>query len=181
MRSDDLEARMRARERFHALTLHPGAWTIVRVDGRAFSKYTETRFDKPFDPRFSALMAGAAEALLTELGGRYAYTESDEISVVLDPSYELFGREVEKLVSLSARGGGCASSANCRCATRTARSSGVCWAVGERAWRDGRPCVRMTDHGASSAWCPAVRVSRVRRERGRAPDPGRRRGPRDRR
>ncbi|QFG22393.1 tRNA(His) guanylyltransferase Thg1 family protein [Actinomadura sp. WMMB 499] len=102
MRNDDLETRMRERERFHALTLHPGAWAIVRVDGRSFSKYTETRFDKPFDPRFSALMAGAAEALLTELGGRYAYTESDEISVVLDPANELFGREVEKLVSLSA-------------------------------------------------------------------------------
>ncbi|MBE1533043.1 tRNA(His) guanylyltransferase Thg1 family protein [Actinomadura algeriensis] len=102
MRNDDLETRMRARERFHSLTLHPGAWAIVRVDGRAFSKYTETRFDKPFDPRFSALMAGAAEALLTELGARYAYTESDEISVVFDPSYEMFGREVEKLVSLSA-------------------------------------------------------------------------------
>lgn len=102
MRNDDLETRMRARERFHSLTLHPGAWAIVRVDGRSFSKYTETRFDKPFDPRFSELMAGAAEALLTELGGRYAYTESDEISVVLDPANELFGREVEKLVSLSA-------------------------------------------------------------------------------
>ncbi|OLT13444.1 tRNA 5'-guanylyltransferase [Actinomadura sp. CNU-125] len=102
MRNDDLETRMRDRERFHSLTLHPGAWAIVRVDGRAFSKYTETRFDKPFDPRFSELMAGAAEALLTELGGRYAYTESDEISVVLDPAHEMFGRKVEKLVSLSA-------------------------------------------------------------------------------
>ncbi|MEV5746589.1 tRNA(His) guanylyltransferase Thg1 family protein [Actinoallomurus sp. NPDC052308] len=40
--------------------------------------------------------------LLTELGGRYAYTESDEISVLLDRSSDLFGREVEKLVSMSA-------------------------------------------------------------------------------
>ncbi|WP_217919105.1 tRNA(His) guanylyltransferase Thg1 family protein [Actinomadura sp. BRA 177] len=61
-----------------------------------------TRFDKPFDLRFSTLMTDAAKALLTELGGRYAYTESDEISLVLDPSFDLFSREVEKLVSLSA-------------------------------------------------------------------------------
>ncbi|MEU5995629.1 tRNA(His) guanylyltransferase Thg1 family protein [Spirillospora sp. NPDC047418] len=97
-----LESRMRAREWFHSLTLLPGAWTVVRVDGRSFSRFTETRFDKPFDARFSTLMADTAQALLSDLGGRYAYTESDEISVVLDPSFDLFGREVEKLVSLSA-------------------------------------------------------------------------------
>ncbi|MCP9952507.1 tRNA(His) guanylyltransferase Thg1 family protein [Actinomadura madurae] len=99
---NELEERMRAREYFHSLTLLPGSWAIVRVDGRSFSRFTEARFDKPFDPRFSALMEETTTALLTELGGRYAYTESDEISVVLDPAFDLFGREVEKLVSLSA-------------------------------------------------------------------------------
>ncbi|MFI0352006.1 tRNA(His) guanylyltransferase Thg1 family protein [Actinomadura sp. 9N407] len=102
MRLKDLEARMREREWFHSLTLPPGAWAVIRVDGRGFSAYTESRFGKPFDPRFSALMTGAAQALLTEFPGRYAYTESDEISLVLPPSFDLFGREVEKLVSLSA-------------------------------------------------------------------------------
>lgn len=102
MRIKDLETRMRALEWFHSLAVLPGAWTIIRVDGRGFSRFTEQRFDKPFDARFSAVMVDTAQALLTELNGRYAYTESDEISVVLDPSFELFGREVEKLVSLSA-------------------------------------------------------------------------------
>ncbi|WP_225994214.1 tRNA(His) guanylyltransferase Thg1 family protein [Actinomadura rudentiformis] len=100
MRLKDLDTRMREREYVHSLTLLPGAWTVVRVDGRGFSSYTAGRFEKPFDRRFSDLMVGTAETLLTELGGRYAYTESDEISVVLDPAYDLFGREVEKLVSL---------------------------------------------------------------------------------
>ncbi|MCW2886606.1 MAG: tRNA 5-guanylyltransferase [Streptosporangiaceae bacterium] len=102
MRGRDLETDMRAREWFHSLTLPPGAWTIVRVDGRSFSRFTERRYDKPFDPRFSALMTDTAQALLTELDGRYAYTESDEISIVFDPSFDLFGREIEKLVSISA-------------------------------------------------------------------------------
>ena len=83
-------------------SLLPGAWTVIRVDGRGFSRFTEQRFDKPFDARFSELMVDTAQALLTEFGGRYAYTESDEISLLLDPAWELFGREVEKLVSLSA-------------------------------------------------------------------------------
>jgi len=98
----DLETRQRAREWFHGLTALPGAWIVIRVDGRGFSRYTEERYDKPFDARFSALMTGTAEALLTEFDARYAYTESDEISVLLDPSFALFGRSVEKLVSLSA-------------------------------------------------------------------------------
>lgn len=98
----DLETRQRAREWFHGLTALPGAWIVIRVDGRGFSRFTEDRFDKPFDARFSELMTGTAQALLTEFDGRYAYTESDEISVLLDPSFALFGRSVEKLVSLSA-------------------------------------------------------------------------------
>ncbi|GAA3936756.1 tRNA(His) guanylyltransferase Thg1 family protein [Actinomadura viridis] len=102
MRTRDLETRMREREWFHSLTLLPGAWAVIRVDGRGFSAYTEPRFDKPFDPRFSELMTETARALLTEFSGRYAYTESDEISLVLDPATDLFGREVEKLVSVSA-------------------------------------------------------------------------------
>jgi tRNA(His) guanylyltransferase len=99
---EEFEASQRAREWFHSLVLMPGAWTVLRVDGRSFSRFTEQRFDKPFDLRFSELMVEAARALLTELGARYAYTESDEISVLLDPAAEIFGRGVEKLVSISA-------------------------------------------------------------------------------
>lgn len=102
VRGQDFEAGQRAREWFHSLVLLPGAWTILRVDGRSFSRFTEQRFDKPFDLRFSQLMAETAKAVLIEFNGRYAYTESDEISVLLDPSFELFGRSVEKLVSISA-------------------------------------------------------------------------------
>ncbi|GAA0929963.1 hypothetical protein GCM10009558_043010 [Virgisporangium aurantiacum] len=85
MRLKDLDSAQRAREWYHGLTLLPGAWAIVRVDGRSFSRLTSERYDKPFDERFSAVMVTAAENLLTELGGVYAYTESDEISVALHP------------------------------------------------------------------------------------------------
>jgi tRNA(His) 5'-end guanylyltransferase len=98
----ELEAGQRAREYFHGLTVLPGAWTVIRVDGRSFSRLTEQHFDKPFDDRVADLMTVTAQALLTELGARYAYTQSDEISVLLAPGHDLFGRGVEKLVSVSA-------------------------------------------------------------------------------
>jgi tRNA(His) 5'-end guanylyltransferase len=47
-------------------------------------------------------MTRTATALLQELHGIYAYTESDEISVLFSPRWEMFSREVEKIVSLSA-------------------------------------------------------------------------------
>jgi|SRR5215467_3241099 len=47
-------------------------------------------------------MCQTAQALLQELQGIYAYTESDEISLLFRPDWELYDREVEKLVSISA-------------------------------------------------------------------------------
>jgi tRNA(His) 5'-end guanylyltransferase len=102
MNPDDLEQRMRALECFHALRVLPGAWPILRVDGRGFSRLTEAEFEKPFDERFHQLMCQTSQALLTDLGGLLAYCESDEISVLLPRDSELFDREVEKLVSISA-------------------------------------------------------------------------------
>jgi tRNA(His) guanylyltransferase len=79
-----------------------GAWAVVRLDGRSFTKFTEARFDKPFDERFSQYMVAAAEALMSDFGARYAFTESDEISVLFPPQWDLFDRSVEKIVSIAA-------------------------------------------------------------------------------
>jgi tRNA(His) 5'-end guanylyltransferase len=108
MGHDMLDQRMHELECFHALRVVPGAWPIIRVDGCAFSRLTENRFEKPFDERFHRLMVQTAQALLAELSATYAYTQSDEISVLLPAETRLFHREVEKLVSVSA---GIASSA----------------------------------------------------------------------
>jgi tRNA(His) guanylyltransferase len=102
MRMNDLERDQRAREAYHGLTVLPGGWVVLRVDGRSFSRFTEANFGKPFDERFSAHMVATTEALVRELGGLYGYTESDEISVLLPRETALFGRSVEKLVSVSA-------------------------------------------------------------------------------
>ncbi|HEY7424214.1 MAG TPA: tRNA(His) guanylyltransferase Thg1 family protein [Gemmataceae bacterium] len=102
MRPDEFEGRMRALEVFHCLRLPPGAWVILRLDGRGFSRFTENRFDKPFDARFHDAMVQATQTVLEDLQGVYAYTESDEISVLFPRDWNLFDRELEKVVSLSA-------------------------------------------------------------------------------
>lgn len=75
---------------------------ILRIDGRSFSKFTESSFEKPFDARFHEAMAAASQRLLREFAALYAYTESDEILLLLPRDSLLFDREAEKLVSLSA-------------------------------------------------------------------------------
>lgn len=102
MDRDTFEKQMRSLEYFHSLRLLPGAWTVIRVDGRSFSHFTSSRFEKPFDIKFHNLMVQTAKALLEELQGIYAYTESDEISVLLPPEWDLFDRSLEKIVSISA-------------------------------------------------------------------------------
>ena len=102
MKYHDLDIRMKEREAFRTLRLLPGAWTVVRVDGRAFSQFTASRFTKPFDVRLRDRMIATASALLQELHGIYAYTQSDEISVLFPPRWQLFDRRLEKIVSISA-------------------------------------------------------------------------------
>lgn len=99
---DLLAARFRSLELFRDLRALPGAWTIVRVDGRGFSRLTEQRFEKPFDARVHAAMLAVARALLRDLGGAYAHTHSDEASLVIAPDRAPFGGRVEKLASLAA-------------------------------------------------------------------------------
>jgi tRNA(His) 5'-end guanylyltransferase len=99
---DEFEDRMRALEVFHSLRLLPGAWVILRLDGRSFSRFTEAHFEKPFDVHFHDGMVQTAQAVLEDLQGLYAYTESDEISVLFPRAWGLFDRELEKAVSLSA-------------------------------------------------------------------------------
>lgn len=102
MNPDVFDKQMRAMEYFHTLRLLPGAWVIIRVDGRGFSRVTATRFQKPFDPAFRDLMVQTAQALMQDLHGIYAYTESDEISVLFPPTWDRFDRRLEKVVSISA-------------------------------------------------------------------------------
>lgn len=57
-------------------------YSVLRVDGRAFHSYLRGA-TKPFDETFTTDMDAVAEALCTEIAGaRFAYTQSDEISIL---------------------------------------------------------------------------------------------------
>jgi tRNA(His) 5'-end guanylyltransferase len=100
--ADEFEASQRAREWFHGLTIPPGMWVVLRADGRGFSRFTERHYAKPFDERMRDHMTAAATAWVTEFAALYGCTHSDEISIVLPPGTGLFGRGLEKLVSVGA-------------------------------------------------------------------------------
>lgn len=102
MKTSELEARMRALEAYHSLKVLPACYLVIRVDGRSFTKLTAKGFTKPFDERFSQAMETTAGGMLSELQALYAYTESDEISLLFGPAWDLFERELEKLVSVTA-------------------------------------------------------------------------------
>jgi tRNA(His) guanylyltransferase len=102
MNNEQFEAEIRQGEQFHGLRIPAGVHAVVRVDGHNFSRFTSEHFEKPFDVTFHGYMLQAAQALLEHLGGLYAYSESDEISLLLPLDWSRFDRSVEKTVSLSA-------------------------------------------------------------------------------
>lgn len=102
----DLGDRMKAYEAVTRSVLLPHAYTILRVDGRAFHAYLRDA-EKPYDQAFVFDMGKVGQALCTEVSGtRFAYGQSDEISLLLDDtqpqSQPWFGGIVQKMASVAA-------------------------------------------------------------------------------
>lgn len=93
-------ARMQDYEVFGKLCVPPNTYLVARIDGRRFTDLTRRLgLARPFDESFRDAMIAAAKAVLVDSGGLIAYTESDEISVLLRRDSSWFGRRVEKLAS----------------------------------------------------------------------------------
>ncbi len=106
MKFDELDAAMRVYETAHDLCVLPGLHMVARLDGRGFTRLTKEvhRFEAPFDERFRDLMLATAEHLMAGCGfdAAYAYTQSDEISLLFAPGETTFGRKLRKLHSVLA-------------------------------------------------------------------------------
>lgn len=107
-RNDPLGDRMKGRYETRARTYLPRrTYTAIRLDGNAFHTYTRG-LDKPFDLQLMEDMAATTMFLCEQIPGvRYAYTQSDEISLLVTdfarPSTEAwFDGNVQKIVSISA-------------------------------------------------------------------------------
>src|ERR1700761_1397848 len=103
MRIDDLDGRMRAFEAAMDPCVLPGVWMVARLDGRGFTRLTKEvhPFEAPFDRRFHDHMVQTAEGLMggSGLKAAYAFTQSDEISLLFGPDEAGFGRRLRKLLS----------------------------------------------------------------------------------
>jgi len=80
---DTLGDRMKDFENVTRYVIPRRTYTILRLDGKAFHTYTRN-LQKPFDSELSNDIDVSVIALLTEIGGaRFAYCQSDEISILL--------------------------------------------------------------------------------------------------
>ncbi len=99
MRFDELDLNMRLYETVADDCVLPGIHMVARLDGRSFTRLTKEtcQFEAPFDQRFRDMMVETAESLMT-CGFRviYAYTQSDEISLLFDLNERQFGRKLRK-------------------------------------------------------------------------------------
>jgi len=104
MKFDELDDRMRIFETARDYCVLPGIYIVARLDGRSFTRLTKNlhAFEAPFDPRFRDLMLDTAEGLLADFCASYAYTQSDEISLLFPLDCNLFGRKTRKLNSVLA-------------------------------------------------------------------------------
>jgi tRNA(His) 5'-end guanylyltransferase len=105
--SSALGDRMKRYEATTRTLLPRRTFSICRVDGRAFHSYLRGAA-KPFDEQFMADMDAVAEALCTEIAGaRFAYTQSDEISILATDfgshnTEPWFGGVIAKQLSIAA-------------------------------------------------------------------------------
>jgi len=104
----DLSDRMKKYEEASRMSLPQRMPLIIRVDGKAFSKYTKHLPDKPFNRDFISIMEGVAMALCHNIqGAELAYSQSDEVSVLVH-SYKTFDtqpwydNQLQKIVSVAA-------------------------------------------------------------------------------
>lgn len=77
---------------------------IIRVDGRAFHTFTrpyKTK-DSPFCIDIIKAMRAAIDSLIGEFSPAFVYSQSDEITVVIEPHKVPFGRRCHKLNSIAA-------------------------------------------------------------------------------
>ena len=104
----NLHERMKQYEAVSQTYLMRRTPVIIRLDGVAFHTFTKN-FDKPFDEVLGTVMKCTTSYLVKNIQGCVlGYTQSDEISLVLQDYKKLdtdawFGYNVQKLVSVSAK------------------------------------------------------------------------------
>jgi tRNA(His) 5'-end guanylyltransferase len=99
--TQSLASRHKTYEKEYEIVIPHDKFIIVRIDGHKFSKFTKG-FDKPFDTFLSETMEETTKILVEEFNAVTGYTQSDEITLIIQPSFhekisknELTFQEVE--------------------------------------------------------------------------------------
>ena len=104
---DKLGDQIKGWERNYAPIIPANEGLIVRLDGKNFSRWTES-FDKPFDLELNRAFVDTTTALMEEYNPDVGYTQSDEITLIWYPNSEdsntqhPFGGKTQKLCSVLA-------------------------------------------------------------------------------
>ena len=107
MKNASLSSRMKGYEDVSRIYLTKRSPVIIRIDGKAFHTFTQG-FTRPFDRCLMRAMQQTAKYLCESITGcRLAYTQSDEISLLLvdydsPDTQPWFDNNLQKLVSVSA-------------------------------------------------------------------------------
>lgn len=107
MDKTSLGDRMKAYESAQQVHFTRRVPVIIRVDGKAFHSFCRG-MDKPFDDRLIRIMEATAKKLVEEVSGcEFAYTQSDEISLLLTDYKTIntqpwFGYRRDKICSVAA-------------------------------------------------------------------------------
>lgn len=81
----------------------PLNYIVIRNDGNGFHTHTkEAGYEKPFDEKMKNYMVEVTKKLMEKTGAFMGFTQSDEISIVLDKNSEYFSRRRGKLESITA-------------------------------------------------------------------------------
>ena len=108
MKKDELGNRIKSNYENRAKTYLPRrSYTIIRIDGKAFSNYTKG-LERPFDSGFIHDMDETAIYLCKNIqGAKFGFVQSDEISILLTDFDNLhtdawFDGNIQKIVSIAA-------------------------------------------------------------------------------
>jgi len=107
MNRDALGDRMKAYQNVHRIYLTRRMPLIIRIDGKAFRSYTRN-FTQPYDNVLISSMQQTAKYLCENIEGcKLAYTQSDEISLLLTDyktfnTQPWFSKNLQKMVSVAA-------------------------------------------------------------------------------
>jgi tRNA(His) guanylyltransferase len=105
MHNDTMEACLRVFENALDQPVPVEFQIIARLDGRSFTRLTKEicAFESPFDSRFRDLMATTCQHVMAcSFNVLFAYSESDELSLLLHPADIAFSRKPRKLISILA-------------------------------------------------------------------------------